>query len=238
MIGVIATESYALLLSLFMGITPLTLTPQQQQSTACPTGQINVNSVSFYHGAFKSGKCWLSYSKAMSASMNYRSVLFTDMGTMMVFNSFDGRYGVYHGSRVFMSFPRDQAPYFIEKNTGVVIKTATAGFDLFVSAQTKHIEKSKKATVTESLTVDPSNMGGIEISKNKFLMLDAGWKDHNDPTAYQDRESTFIDRKGKSCIVINKEIFYVDREGEHHFRFTDAELYQFLAQRCPHLKAK
>jgi hypothetical protein len=163
-------------------------------------------------------------------------VLFTDNGSIMVFNSFDGNQGVYHGSRVFYTFPRNLAPDFIEKKDGVVIKTATKGFELFVDAQTRHITKSKHAVVTESTVVDPSNRGGIEIPKHKFLIMDAGWMNHNDPTAMPKRHSTFIDKKGQTCTVQNNEVFEVDKEGEHHFKFTDPQLNDFLKARCPNLK--
>lgn len=205
-------------------------------NSQCPTGQTLRNDINYYHGSFYSGECWLSYSKARGATMNYRSVLFTSDGSIMVFNSFEGRGGVYHGSRMFTTFPRDQAPTFEELTDSVRIRTATKGFEWIVDDAKKVVIKSKGAQVTESQDVLLENLGGIEITNHKFLVLDSGWRDHGDPTSDFGRDSTFIDRKGKKCTVSNREVFMRDAEGEHHFRFTDAELKTFLAERCPDLK--
>lgn len=222
------TNAFAVLLTGLMGIFSTGPAP-----SACPKGQIVQNDVSYYHGSFSSGECWLSYSKAKGSTMNYRSVLFTSDGSIMVFNSFDESDGVAHGSRVFTTFPRDRAPTFEQLADGMLIRTSTEGFDWIVSASTKHVTRSSRATVTETTEVKLANRGGIEITNHDFLILDSDWMNHADPTSVPRRMSTFIDKNGTRCDVRNFEIFEIDPEGEHHLKFTDAELTVFLAQRCP-----
>lgn len=224
------TNALAVLLTGVLGLFSTVPTPPD-----CPTGKTVQNDVSYYHGSFSSGECWLSYSKAKGSSMNYRSVLFTSDGSIMVFNSFDESDGVAHGARVFTTFPRNRAPTFEPLADGMLLRTSTEGFDWIVNAQTKHVTRSSRATVTETTEVKLANHGGIEIVDHDFLILDSGWMNQADPTSVPRRMSTFIDKMGTRCDVRNFEIFEIDSEGEHHFKFTDTELSPFLAQRCPSL---
>lgn len=169
-------------------------------------------------------------------SMIYRSYLVTNEGLLMVFNSFStSNAPAATGARVFYFFPRNQTPEIVPVGSAQVIyKTATQGVELILSQKKAQILGMKGGKVKENPKVSPSNAGGVEFSAVKFLYLDSGFTQGHDPTSVPSRTSKFVDSNGASCVVENSEIFnYVGDDS--NFKFTDAELKDYLKSRCPGL---
>lgn len=165
---------------------------------------------------------------------HYRSYLFTDKGTMMVFNSYE-KEEVTDGARVFMIFPRNRLPSLEVVDGRPVMKSATEGVDLILHEKKSIIYGMNGGTATEDYTVSPKNAGGVELSEMKTLIMDAGFTALKDPTSDLSRKSTFKDIKGNSCTVKNSEVFKNAGTSDTIFKFNDKELKTFLGKRCPQI---
>lgn len=183
----------------------------------------------------RQNKCWFS-ALPMGSGLFYRSYLVTSEGYLMVFNSIDAdEHGVSDGARSFLLFPRNQVPTAVDVGDVVYFKTGTQGVELIMDTKDHRVLGMVGGIAKEERKVFPGNLGGLEITQVKALVLDGGWMNYGDPFGVGSRESTFTDINGKTCKVRNREIFDYDSDGDTKVRFSDAELKKFLSRRCPNL---
>lgn len=90
----------------------------------------------------------------------------------------------------------------------------------------------ERGGVAVSRRLDPEERGGVEFPSYAGLMLDAGFRIGELPSALPEGASVFRDAYGRTCRVRNREVFAYSAEGPA-FRFGDAELSGWLRKRCP-----
>lgn len=186
-----------------------------------------------------SGNCWVTVSPLETSDMIYRSFLFGSDGMLMVFNSFgDGPEWRDTGAREFYLFPRRMMPDFRFASDGNLIVTTASGAAAEFDRQKTRFLSLTDAVVNEATNVDRDNSGGIEIPEHDGILLDLGFAFGHSPMGKSDSTSRFTDRAGKTCAVLNREIFDYPGNSEDEIALkhpTDAELARFLAKRCPEL---
>lgn len=184
------------------------------------------------------GDCFFGIDHAHAPdNMKYRSFLLVDDGLFMVFNSYNPNMGsTDHGARVYFFFPRGKTPSYTMSGKQIKVQTAAPGIEIFFHTDRTKIAGMNGGVIKESSSVSPSNNGGVELSGVKTLYLDAGYRQGQDPTADPKRSSTFIDSKGRKCVVENFEIFNYSADGDSTFRFSDRQLKTWLKDRCSQLK--
>jgi len=193
-----------------------------------------------YSDGLGSGKCFVSIDPMDSTGLVYRSYAFFDDGLMMVFNSYGDGEGNPNltSAREFFFFPRRGAP---DLAMDVAAKTVTVrmgdGGRVNFNPATAQIASLERGAVTVASRIDPADRGGVEIPRYVGLMLDAGFRLGESPSGRPKADSTFRDAAGRTCTVQNSEIFNYTPDGDHAFKFTDAQLSAWLSTRCPGLSA-
>lgn len=190
-----------------------------------------------FHRFFgNNGKCYFSSQPMDNPPFyyHYRSFLFTDDGLFMIFNSYEG-FDVTDGARNFMIFPRNQTPSLAFEDTKPVMKSATSGFELVLHPTKSIIDSIHGGDFAEDYNINPTNNGGVEIFNMKTLILDSGFAVKKSSFADMTAESVFKDVAGHECRVVNKEVYHFVNHDDVAFNFSDAELKEFLAQRCPEI---
>lgn len=214
---------------------------QAVTSTApCPEQAVHQGRISARVYQMKSGQCLISVNDQESVDV-YRSYSISSSGLFMVFNAFEMWGGTKEsdGSRAYFFFPRKHAPSFVEvPKKGIRVHTVS-GQEILFSGKTARIASMHGAKFSEDPEVIPDNRGGVELHSFQGIVLDTGWQlgDVGYSRKNRKRSSTFMDSQGRRCAVINQEIFAYDTgkaevELKHE---TDAELAEFLSEKCPEL---
>jgi hypothetical protein len=211
-----------------------------RMAEACPKiSPVVIGGLQGYADGMSSGLCFVSIDPTDTPNLIYRSYgIFSD-GLFMVFNSYgDGDNNPnLTSAREFFFFPRRGVPELtMDAKSGTVsVRMADGGRADFnpVAAQVSGFERGS-AVVTPK--VDPANRGGVEIPSYAGLMLDAGFRIGESPSGRPNAESTFRDAAGKTCTLKNSELFTY-ANGDHAFKFTDAQLSAWLKTACPGLNA-
>lgn len=194
-------------------------------------GMINV------HRRWTGTDCFLAVSPYRGPGLVFRNYLITSEGQLMVFNSYGaGSASEDTGARVFFMFPRGATPDVAVIDGTLVAQMATQNLKMSFLPDKGFISGFSAGKVTEDAEISRTNMGGVEIANSGILLLDVGYKQGDSPVSSPTRRSIFYDGFGKSCQVTNKEVFRYWGAGESQFQFTDAQLKEFLAKRCPQLK--
>ncbi len=184
--------------------------------------------------------CYISVHNFKQGGLIYRDYSFSSDGNFMVFNSFgNGPDDVDTGAREFFLFPRPAANPSYNWNDDArrleVIDSSGSKFSFdYEDAQIVSIDK---ATVKVAPEVVKTNRGGVEISKFKGLILDAGFAIGKAPSQVTTASSTFTDEVGATCKVKNSDVFKYTSDGDVSFKFSDKGLVAFLKVKCPKLKA-
>ncbi len=207
----------------------------------CPqSGPVIIGKTQGYADSLSSGQCFVSIDPTETSGLVYRSYIFFDDGLLMVFSSYgDGEADSNMTSaREFFFFPRRGAPALTMDPQARTISVRMsndrgAEFDP-ASAQIRELERG---SVRVSPNIDPAERGGVEIPRYAGLMLDAGFRIGASPSGLPDGTSTFRSSRGESCAVKNRDVFSYTADGDHAFKFTDAELSAWLLNACPGLHA-
>lgn len=205
------------------------------EPAACTDFYKNFETFRYHRFANSQGKCFLSATPNDTPDYVYRSYLFTNDGTLMVWVSInEEEYGVSDGARVFTIFPRNQTPTVSDFEGYVRIKSGTEGFEINLDRKSKKIHSVVGANFKEDPKVTPNNAGGFELLNAQFLYLDSGYAVGEDPTGQPNRQAKFVDSNGKTCSVKVGEVF--SYKGDNPYvKYSDAELKTWLKTRCPQL---
>ncbi len=207
------------------------------KGTGCSEYFTRAGAFSYQRLLSADGLCFLNVDPFEINNFVYRSYLSSSNGTFMVFNSYSPKEGPgTTGARVFIFFPRQRPLEMKLLKDRSVLQLATPGFEIHYSLAQTQVIGMKGGKVSEAKTVSPSNQGGVEFSHVKTLYLDLGFTMDHDPSTEPARISRFTDHLGKTCDIVNRELFLASASGNTSFRFSDAELKTFLAQRCPNLE--
>jgi hypothetical protein len=106
------------------------------------------------------------------------------------------------------------------------------GGEVVFDPATSQIKSLSKGDATVSPRIDPADRGGVEITSYAGLMLDGGFRMGESPAGRPNADATFRDAQGHLCTVKNSELFTY-ANGDHAFKYTDAQLKTWLATRCP-----
>lgn len=184
--------------------------------------------------------CFLSVSPLDGyVDLTYRDHLFTSDGLFMVFNSFgQGPDSGTTAAREFYMFPRTQSKmtYSWDDDEKELTVTHITGDKFVFDSRKARLKSMSRAQVTVADYVEPQNRGGIEITNYQALLLDGGFQMGNAPTADPNGKSKFIDAKGVSCQIGNREIFKYTSDGDVILKHSDKSLWTLLKSRCPKLK--
>lgn len=207
-------------------------------ASACPQVRpVHAGNTQGYADELRAGTCFVSVHPNNSLNLVYRNFgVFSD-GMFMVFNSFGDSEDTAKdtGAREFYFFPRlAPAVLHIDPAGPSVAVTMVDGSRLTFDPATAQPVSSDRGTVTVAGTVDRGNAGGVEFPSYAGLMLDAGFRMGELPSARPSGSATFRDAAGRTCAVKNTEVFAY-ANGDRDFKFDDAGLKAFLKTRCPGL---
>jgi len=192
-----------------------------------------------YADGFSSGLCYVSIHPESTPGMIYRSYVFFGDGLMMVFSSYgDGPSSKTTSAREFFFFPRRRAPELTmdPKARSITVRMSDGG-RADIAPATAQLSGLERGHATVSPKIDPAERGGVEITSYTGLMLDAGFRIGESPSGRADGTSTFRDAEGRTCGAANRDLFNYTANGDHAFKFTDAQLSAWLKTACPALQA-
>ena len=183
--------------------------------------------------------CFLSvHPRNGYTNLLYRDYLMTNHGLFMVFNSYGpGETSKTTGAREFYFFPRQEEKtleaIYDEGRQEVTVKVTDDLFFVFDS-KTAQIKGLSKGSVSVDPDVNKNNAGGVEIKSFDGLWLDVGFSMGHSPSERAKFKSTFTDNFGRTCGVVNKNIFdYAD--DDVRFKWNDQDLKKYLAGVCSNL---
>jgi hypothetical protein len=208
---------------------------------ACP--RVNpsaVDGTQGYADSLGSGKCYVSIGPMSTDHLIYRGYSFFSDGLMMVFSSYgDGEDSNPNltSAREFWFFPRSsEMSLEMDKAAGTVTVVMSNGGRVHFEPATAQPRSFDRGSVSVSPRIDPAERGGVEIPSYNGLVLDGGFRLGESPTGRPAADSTFRDAQGHTCTVKNNELFSY-ANGDHSFKFTDAQLSAWLRTRCPSIVA-
>lgn len=204
---------------------------------ACPrVAPTHIGGTQGYSDSMGSGKCFVSIDPIDTTNLIYKAYTFFDDGLMMVFSSYgDGEDSNPNltSAREFWFFPRTAALALnMDAAAGTVSVRMSDGGTFTIAPETAQLKSLDRGSVTVSPRVDPAERGGVEITSYAGLMLDGGFRMGESPTGRPNADSTFRDAQGHLCAVKNNELFAY-ANGDHAFKYTDAQLKAWLRTRCP-----
>ncbi len=205
----------------------------------CPSvAPAHIGGTQGYADSMGSGKCFVSIDPTNTDHLIYKAYTFFDDGLMMVFSSYgDGEDSNPNltSAREFWFFPRSNPlTLHMDKAAGTISVTMSDGGTVTIDPATANPRSLDRGAVTVSPRVDPAERGGVEITSYAGLVLDGGFRMGESPTGRPNSDSTFRDAQGHLCAVKNSEVFSY-ANGDHAFKFTDAQLSAWLRTRCPNL---
>jgi hypothetical protein len=206
---------------------------------ACPQSKpVMVGGTQGYADSLNSGLCYVSIDPVDTTGLVYRDYAFFGDGLFMVFNSYgEGEGPTMTSAREFFFFPRRGAPQLtMDAKAGTVSVRMGDGGRADFNPANAQVSGFERGSATVASKVDRGNNGGVEIPKYAGLMLDAGFRLGESPSGRPAATSTFRDASGRSCTVKNSDVFAY-ANGDHTFKFTDAQLAVWLKTACPELNA-
>lgn len=204
-------------------------------AAACPrVNPTHVDNTQGYADGLSDGTCFVSIGPMSTTNLIYRAYSIFSDGLLMVFSSYgDGEDSNPNltSAREFRFFPR-RGVQTLRMGAGSVQVVMADGGVIDIDPATAQIRSLDRGSVTVSPRIDPAERGGVEITSYAGLMLDGGFRMGESPAGRPESDATFRDAQGHTCTVKNKELFTY-ANGDHDFKFTDAQLKAYLAQRCP-----
>ncbi len=192
--------------------------------------------------------CFLSVSpKNAYIDLVYRSYVFSDRGSLLVFNSFgDGDSPSYNeneltGAKEFYFFPRLQKSQSFSWDSDVASNKdylkidSNHYFNMKIDTETGLIASVDQADIKIDAEVRPDNQGGVRISPKSGLIYELPFTKGQAPSSQPSIRGVFIDSDGVKCKVKVGELFNKDSNGETYFKMNDHVLKQFLKVKCPKL---
>ncbi len=214
--------------------------PASALAAACPKKDpVVIGGTQGYADSLGAGLCFVSIDPTDTHGLVYRSYAVFGDGLFMVFNSYgDGDNNPNMTSaREFFFFPRRGAPELaMDPKAGTVTVRMSDGGRADFDPATAQVSGFERGSVAVSPKIDPAVRGGVEIPAYAGLMLDAGFRVGESPSGRPDAASAFRDASGRSCTVKNSDVFAY-ANGDHAFKFTDAQLSAWLKTACPGLNA-
>lgn len=183
--------------------------------------------------------CFLMVTSLKKPTMVYRDYLFSDDGNFLVFNSLsEGEEADSTAAREFYFFPRlNTTPTYQWNDIDRRLEVIHTNGDLFYfdydNAQIKGIGRGE---VVVSSDIIKENRGGVEFLNYQGLILDAGFAVGHSPTTVASGAAIFKVQNGKSCSLLNRDVFILTSSQDIIFRYQDADLVPFLDIRCPQLQ--
>lgn len=213
--------------------------PAVKTAQTCPrSAPVVIGGTQGYSDGIGSGLCFTSIDPTDTANMVYRSYALFGDGLLMVFNSYgEGPSSKMTAAREFFFFPRRGAPELtMDAKAGTVSVRMSDGARADFAPASAQLSGLERGSVRVASNVDPAGRGGVEIPNYAGLMLDAGFRLGESPSGLPNATSTFRDAYGKTCSVKNADLFAY-ANGDHSFKFTDAQLSAWLRTACPDLTA-
>lgn len=206
-------------------------------AASCPrVNPSHVDNTQGYADGLSDGTCFVSIGPMSTTNLVYRAYSIFSDGLLMVFSSYgDGEDDNPNltSAREFRFFPRTGHLILHMNASARTVEVVMAdGASISIDPATAQIRSLDRGSVTVSPRVDPAERGGVEITSYAGLMLDGGFRMGESPAGKPENDATFRDAQGHTCAVKNKELFTY-ANGDHDFKFTDAQLKAFLARRCP-----
>ena len=212
------------------------------QQADCPDlyqskGQIQVQQLKTTDGF-----CLLSIvPKKAYVDLIYRSYVFSDKGSLLVFNSFGdgGNEAELTGAKEFYFFPRLSKNQFfswiVSSHTEYLNVQTNHYFNMLIDAGTGLISAVDKAEAQIDPEIRLDNEAGVRIKPRSGLIYELPFTKGQAPSSQPHLRGAFTDAFGQSCRVKVSELFNKDSHGEVYFKMSDYELKQFLLIKCPKL---
>ncbi len=195
--------------------------------------------------------CFLSViPKNAYIDLVYRSYVFSNRGSLLVFNSFgDGdsagdNEDELTGAKEFYFFPRLQKPQIFSwesdmtPNKDYLKIESNHYFTLKIDAETGLIVSVDQANIKIDPEVRPDNQGGVRISPKSGLIYELPFTKGVAPSSQPNIRGVFLDSSGSKCEIKAGDLFSKDSNGEIYFKMSDYALKQFLKIKCPKLNVE
>jgi YD repeat-containing protein len=184
------------------------------------------------------GVCMVSIHPRNSENLLYRDFLFDSAGLFMIFDSYgQGPESQTTAAREYLFFPRQQALSYRYNAEAKRVEVTAPNGKVFSFDSVKSILREVSGTTLDlNYEVIPANRGGVEIVKNDGLFMDGGFTRGQGASQNPKGKVTFKDPQQKSCGLVNWDVYKYDSDQDATFRFSDGQLKEFLAARCPQLK--
>ena len=188
--------------------------------------------------------CFLSVSpKNAYVDLIYRSYVFSNRGSLLVFNSFgDGdNENELTGAKEFYFFPRLEKQQTFSWMTDTEFKKdylkieSNHHFNVKIDTENGLITSVDQAILEIDPAINPDNQGGVRMSPKSGLIYELPFTMGRAPSSQPNVRGVFIDSKGGLCTVKVSELFNKDSSGETYFKMSDLALKQFLKIKCPKL---
>lgn len=186
-------------------------------------------------------KCFISLGP-LNGYPKYRSFTFDSKGELMVFNSLGpGRPSTDTGARNFL-FPVVKSELKIEldyEEEYIRIKNTDGKVWVF-DARSAKVHSIENMNFDIDPEVTRSNRGGVELDPLNGTLIDEGWRVGGPPNILLNRNSTVKHESGKSCTVVNKDIFKLRLDnrgrvdGAYFIHDTPEKWNKFLKKNCSH----
>jgi len=177
------------------------------------------------------GICYLSVANRAGTGMVYRNYLFSDLGLMMVFNSYgSGSTASSTGARDYFFFPQQQGIFFKALDNTVSIRHADT--DFVFDATSSELLSVGGYSVKVDPKINKTNKGGVEIFRSGGVMFDSGFRMGESPSANSKGKTVVLNSLAEKCTVNNREVFNYTQAGATP-KYSNDELTDFLDSRCP-----
>lgn len=204
----------------------------------CKSSVQTISETRIQTGQFRRGDCYITITPSYIKEMRYRSFIITDLGQILVFNSFGwGTPARSTGARAFHTLPKRQNASWKVIDDKLMEITLVNGKVLAIDLLSSQPIDNADYRFEIDPDILPTNNGGVEIIEFKDIILDSGYKIGGSPIGRIDRQSILFDSYGNRCDVENKEVFKEIADDEIVMKFANEnDFTKFTSVRCPQLR--
>ncbi len=189
-------------------------TISSDKATLCPDRLTAYENIQLQQSMSSDGKrCYFGiHPRDAFETLIYRDYLLTDDGLFMVFNSFSAELKApSDGAREFYFLPSEFTGFEWKVEGEYLVVTGFEDRILKFSLKTAQLKFISGAEVKLAEKVSADNKGGLEILNPQFVLIDAGFKFGDSPSADKSKSSVFTNSTKQKCTVKNAKVYdYAD----------------------------
>ena len=202
------------------------------QTDICQFNNFVLNRAKIQTGQFRDGDCFVSISDTKTASLIYRSHLFTDQGLQMVFNSYGyGPTETHTGARIFFHPAQQKSLDLRIQGNTLELQLANGNRIYFDTVQYRFSQLSD-IKYLEDISVNRNNQGGIVINSSPTAYFDFGFRLGGSPLLNLDGSFLYI-VPGRPYCQLRNNLVLRRVQTDVEWRYSPyGELENFVRGRC------